>query len=115
MSRQGERTVHVKGQEPREVMPPLFSNFLGISRVAGEVQFEFVFLDLNQLANLLAAKKPDENTEQPMVEGKTVTKIVMPAPTFLQLKEHILGLFADIEKELDTLKEIQNGRHRATS
>lgn len=105
--------LQVKGQESEQAPPALFANFLGISRVGGDVQFEFLFADLNQLALLMTGSKPDA----PPVEltAKTVSKIVMPAENVIQLKEHVLKIFSEIEKEMKAFSEIQNVTRRASS
>lgn len=87
-------------EDPRTGAPPMFSNHVGISRAGTEVQFEFAFLDINVVATILRGQKEHSNPAPIDINGKTVAKIVMPLHAFLQLKEHLQGLFADIEKEL---------------
>ena len=98
-------TFKVSGEDPKVGAAPIFSNFVGISQVGTEVQFEFIFLDINLVAQLLEAKKrarPSEEItaeENPVeVVGKTVAKIVMPAAAFLQLKDHLMGMFERYER-----------------
>lgn len=46
-----------------------------------------------------------------------MAKVIMPASTFVQLKDHLAKLMADIEKEIGQLGEAQNASandHRAT-
>jgi hypothetical protein len=100
----------VKGQGPLEATAALYANFLAISRVATDVQFEFVFLDLNQVAVLLEQIKNSENPTIPELEGKTVAKLVMPAATVLQLKEHFQRICDAIEENIGKQPEVQNGR-----
>lgn len=107
--------LQVKGQDSLQATPALYSNFLAVARVGGEVQFEFIFLDLNQLAVLMNAAKTTKATEQVDLVGKTVAKIVMPAANVVQLKEHLLGMFAEIEKDMKSLSEVDNVRSRASS
>jgi len=108
-------TVQVKGQDPTSAVPALFSNFVGISRVGTEVQFEFIFLDLNQVAELIKSSNTTENSTLPPVIGKSVAKIVMPAAAFVQAKDHLAGIFKDIETELKKLEGIPDARNRASS
>jgi hypothetical protein len=97
--------IQVAGQPPLEAVAPLFSNFVGISRVAAEVQLEFIFLDLNQVATMIQGAEKTENAGPlPPVTGKTVVKIVMPSASFVQLKPHLENIFKDIEKDMETLK-----------
>jgi hypothetical protein len=106
--------VKITGQQPLEASPPLFSNFLAISRVAGEVQCEFIFADINQLANIIRADKPSAETVE--ITGKTVAKIIIPASNFLQLKDHLAQMFADIEKDFNLEKQGERDvRSRASS
>jgi hypothetical protein len=110
--------IQVRGEEPIDAPPALFSNFLGIARVAMDVQFEFVFLDLNQVAQIIQGAQSQKTGPTSPVAGQTVAKIIMPASAFIQLKDHIVRLMADIEKNLAQLEEKQNARkndRRATS
>jgi hypothetical protein len=104
----------IRGQEPLAAVPALFSNFVAISRVGTEVQLEFIFLDLNQIAGLLEAAREGKSQELNAI-GKTVAKIIVPAAAFIQLKEHVTKLFVDIETQLKSLTEAQSDRNRATS
>jgi len=90
----------VKGEPPVQAVPALYSNFLGVSRVGTDVQFEFVFLDLNQVAMVLEQFKTGDVTVGPEVEGKTVAKVVMPAVTFMQVHEQFEKIFAALKAEL---------------
>jgi hypothetical protein len=99
-------TLHVTGEPPLESAPALFCNFLGVSRLGTDVQFEFIFVDINQLATLVqAANKIEpnktENSPTTPVMGQTVAKIVMPAQSFVQLQHHFEAVFKDIRAELD--------------
>lgn len=96
-------------------MPALFSNFLAISRVGTEVQFEFVFLDLNHLAVELEKAKVEKADTPLTMMGKTVAKVVMPAASFIQLKEHINVLFKAIEEILAKAPEVDHERARSSS
>jgi len=102
---------HVKGQGPLDATAALYANFVAISRVATDVQFEFVFLDLNQVAVLLEQIKNSENPSMPELEGKTVAKLVMPAASVLQLREHFQKICDAIEENIEKQPEVQNGRN----
>jgi hypothetical protein len=96
--------LQVTGQPPLNADPALFSNFVGISRVGAEVQFEFVFVDLSQVATLIQNAELTSSSQTDPIVGKTVAKIVMPASSFSQLKPHVEKLFSDIEKEVEASK-----------
>ncbi len=117
MPEQQVATINVRGQEPVDATPALFSNFLAVSRVATEVQFEFVFLDLNQIAQVLEKTKEAPNEPLPVVVGKTVAKIVMPAASFIQLKSHFEQIFKAIEEEMrakaPTEEKLEHGRTKS--
>ncbi len=108
--------IHVKGENPLGAPPALFSNFLAMSRVAADVQLEFVFLDFNQVVQIVQGGQATPPTP---VEGQTVAKIIMPAAAFAQLKEHFVKLVADIETEMAQQHgEVKNNvasNRRATS
>ena len=121
MSNPPKVMFQIRGQDPLEADPALYSNFVAISRVGTDVQFEFVFLDLNYVANLIESKKAkgnatDPDSEQESVTGKTVAKIVMPAASFIQIKEHVEKLFGVIEEILAKKQEgIDERRTGSTS
>lgn len=111
-------TIQVHGQDPQTASAPLYSNFWAISRVGTEVQIEFVFLDLNQIAKLIESPQTaaTQDLEPPKIEGKTVSKIVMPGTAFAQVKDHVNRIFREIEEILakaDAGEE--NGREHASS
>jgi hypothetical protein len=89
----------VKGEGPSGPAPALFSNFLAVSQVGTEVQFEFVFLDLNVLAEMLEKAKTEASTTRPTIDGKTVAKVVMPAAVFAQMKEHFDKILSALAQE----------------
>ena len=99
--------IQVKGGAT-DVPPALFSNFLGISRVAADVQLEFVFLDLNRMVEILNEGQKDRDP----IMGQTVAKIIMPAAAFVQLKDHLAKLMKDIEKEMTQAGGGQNANDR---
>lgn len=107
-SRQGMMLIQVTGEDPINAPPALFSNFLGIARVANDVQLEFVFLDLNQVVQIINAGQDKTGGAPPTFKGQTVAKIIMPASAFVQLKDHLAKLMADIEKDMGQLGEAQN-------
>lgn len=89
----------------------LYSNFLAVSQVGNEVQFEFIFLDLNMVAGFIEQFKAGKLTEAPEVEGKTVAKLVMPAGTFLQLREQFEKIFATLQSITPlNAQEVKNER-----
>lgn len=92
------------GEDPVQAVAPLYSNFVGISRVGTDVQFEFVFLDLNQLAQILTDTKTDDTTERRTLMGKTVAKVVMPGVNFLQVKEQIELIMKALNEELQKME-----------
>ncbi len=115
MSEKGPITFHVKGQDPLEAVPALFSNFVAISRVGTDVQFEFLFLDLNQIALILEKAKGSDPGTQPALVGKTVAKVVMPAAAFIQIREHIDKLFEIVQELVKKVPEVQNEHGRTSS
>jgi len=108
------QTFEIQGQAPLDSTPALYSNFVAISRVGTEVQFEFVFLDLNQIAKMLAEPKAT-SSELPAVQGKTVAKIVMPAVSFVQLKEQLAKIFEALEAILPRVPEAENERRNSSA
>lgn len=105
-------TFEVKGQAPVDAMAPIFSNFLALSRVGTDVQLEFVFIDLNQLAAIVEKSKDKESQEVPQVHGKTVAKIVMPATSFIQLKDQMQKVFSAIDKILQESLGVEHEHSR---
>jgi len=98
-----EKTIlnfQVKGEAQGGGLPALFSNFLAVSQVGTEVQFEFIFLDLNLLASMIEQlKTAGATTTAPAIEGKTVARVVMPAAVFAQMKEHFEKIFSALAQE----------------
>lgn len=97
----------VVGEDPQVAVAPLFSNFLAVSHVGKEVQLEFIFLDIGQIAqhfeNVKAQKdhapSNEADGELAVFQGKTVAKVVVPSWAFLQLKAHLIGIFEKLEIE----------------
>lgn len=113
-----EKTIlnfQVKGEGQGSTTPALFSNFLAVSQVGTEVQFEFVFLDLNVLASMIEQLKAGGATTTPTVDGKTVAKVVMPAAVFVQMKEHFDKIFAALGQEGILPKVEKKDELRSTS
>lgn len=108
MSERKVQNFKVRGEAPVQAVPALYSNFLGVSRVGTDVQFEFVFLDLNFMAQMLEQLKASDVTVAPEVEGKTVAKVVMPAVTFIQLRDQFEKIFAALKAELPDVPEVTN-------
>lgn len=92
--------IKVRGEDRLDAVPALYSNFVGISRLGTDVQLEFVFLDLNYLVELVERMKKGEAVGSEPIEGQTVAKIVMPGHMFLQLKNHLDGLFKALAEAL---------------
>lgn len=107
--------IQVKGQDPLEAPSALFSNFLSISRVASDVQFEFVFLDLNRVVQILQTQQGAKGTAPVNAVGQTVAKVIMPAAVVVQLKDHIEKLMQDIQKELANTREKPNASSDRTA
>jgi hypothetical protein len=105
----------VQGQSPLEAAAPLFSNFLAVSRLGTEIQFEFVFLDLNQMAVALEQFKAEGVTVSPVVQGKTVSKVVMPASAFAQLRGQLEKIFDAIEQLVPRATEERDDRRNSNS
>lgn len=114
-----EKTVvnfEVKGEGPGGPVPALFSNFLAVSQVGTEVQFEFVYLDLNLLAQMIEAVKAvgAVATARPTIDGKTVAKVVMPAAVFAQVKEQFDKIYNALAQQgipPNPPEEKENERH----
>ena len=90
--------ISVVGEDPLAAAKPTFANFVGISHVGTEVQFEFIFLDLNHVAQRierLRAQPPSNEAE--VFEGRTVSKVVVPVASFVQLREHLMRMFDKFE------------------
>jgi len=109
MAEKKQLPLRVVGEDPRQAASPTFSNFVGVSHVGREVQFEFIFLDINQIAQHFLDAKPAQPSEAPVFEGKTVAKVVVPSWAFLQLKSHMLAVFEKVELEESTNTKEGNG------
>jgi hypothetical protein len=105
----------IPGEPPVQAEPPLYSNFLAVSQVGTEVQFEFIFLDLNQVAVMIEQLKSSDVTVVPEVEGKTVVKVVMPAASFVQLREQFEKIFAALKGMLPMVPEVKNEQRSSST
>ena len=94
----------ISGEDPLDAIAPTYSNFVGISRVGTDVQFEFIFLDLNQLAQILEQSKTAESSQRQVLTGKTVAKIVMPGINFVQVKGQIEKIMKALDAEVQKLQ-----------
>jgi len=102
----------VRGEDPTQSTSALYSNFLAVARVGNEVQFEFIFLDLSKVATMIEQlENATETVEPPDLQGKTVAKVIMPAASLIQLKEHFNRIFSAIE-EMTSTPEVKNARNR---
>jgi hypothetical protein len=115
VSDQKTLNFRVKGQDPLKAGPPLYGNFLACSQVGTDVEFEFIFLDLNQVAHLIQELKASEVTFVPEVEGKTVVKVVMPAASFVQLREQFDKIFAALQGMAPAVPEVDNEQRNSSS
>jgi hypothetical protein len=91
--------LNIRGGDPL-LTSPVYSNFLSVSRVGTDVQFEFVFVDLNQMAQLADKLKKSGSNEPQELAGRTVAKIVMPGLNFYQVKDHLKTVFDALAVEL---------------
>lgn len=94
-----ETMFQIRGEDPLDAGPALYSNFVGVSRVGSDIQFEFVFVDLNQIATILEDRKKGGQVPT-KIEGKTVAKIVMPGASLVQVRGHINSILDIVEKNL---------------
>jgi len=104
----------VVGEDPRACAAPLFSNFVGISHSGKEVQFEFLFLDINVVAQQLQTEPEAEAEviEPKPFEAKTVAKVVVPSWAFMQLREHLNTIFEKLavqDEQEEASKERKHG------
>jgi len=97
----------ISGEDPLHAIAPTYSNFVGISRVGADVQLEFIFLDLNQLAQILEQSKAAENPQRQALAGKTVAKIIMPGINFMQVKEQMEKIMKALDAELQKPQNLE--------
>ena len=110
-----ELTLRVVGEEPLDAEVPVFSNFVAVSQAGSEVQFEFVFLDLNQVAKLAAELEASGGAKQPedVLQGRTVAKVIVPVASFVQLKTHLNQMFEKLEAKISDTEEKARERKNA--
>ena len=95
-----EFLLAVRGEDPVQAIAPLYSNFLSVSRLGTDVQLEFVFVDINGLAQLTERVRTGEVTGTQEVSGKTIAKVVMPGLSFVQIREHLNTIFVALAEAL---------------
>lgn len=111
-------TFRVLGEDPLDTAAPLFANFLAVSHVGGEVQFEFIYLDINQLALQFGQPGTDDRpeVEKPTgpveMQGKTVAKVVVPVSSFMQLDRHLHEMFKKFAEVRDGKKPEETAKER---
>jgi hypothetical protein len=108
-------TFRVTGEEPLSTRAPIFANFVAVAHVGSEVQFEFIYLDINELAQRFGQPGVDdrpvpegEPPEEIVLKGKTVAKLVVPVASFVQLETHLQGMFRKFTEVRDA-KQPQPG------
>ena len=109
------RTVNLKvtGSDPLEAPSPLFANFLAVSHAGTDVQLEFIFMDLNEIAK--AADKLKAGTSGTIdFHGQTVAKVVMPTAAFLQIENHLSTVFDRLKGEPNEAQKATTERKNAT-
>jgi hypothetical protein len=103
--------LEVRTDDRLPSLPAAFGNFLQISRLATEVQFEFLFVDINTIAVAIEKAKKSPEEESVKVLGTPVAKVVVPALSLMQVKEHIVQMFDVIEKEIGRLPDAKEAHH----
>jgi hypothetical protein len=95
---------------------PTFANFLRVCSVGNDVQFEFIFVDLVDFAEQIDKAKQEAGPKDFSCSGLTVSKMIMPAASFVQLKDHLTRMFENLEAQFNeqqlTKKTTQEGRHQ---
>jgi hypothetical protein len=107
----------VSGEDPLDATNPLFANFVGVSHAGTEVQFEFVFMDLNQIAQTAqkiqsGGHKAPEKLE---FKGKTVAKVIVPVAVFIQLKDHLNAMLQKLEGIANAAQQEETQERRSAS
>jgi len=93
--------ITVTADENRNSVVPAFANFLMVSSVGSDVQFEFMFVDLSDLAGHIEKAKHGGGAKDFNCVAKTVSKMVVPAASFVQLKVHLAQMFERLEAQLN--------------
>jgi hypothetical protein len=95
---------------------PTFANFLRVCSVGNDVQFEFIFVDLVDFAEQIEKAKKEEAPKDFSCSGLTVSKMIMPAASFVQLKDHLTRMFENLEAQFNehqlTKKATQESRQQ---
>lgn len=115
----GAVTIHVQGQGAMYSDPPTYSNYLAVARVGADVQFEFIFLDFNTIAQILDQSKKGVALTLP-VEGRTVAKIIVSGVNLIQIRNHLNFILDETEKAVKGVKtkngmEAQNDSNNVKS
>lgn len=97
--------LKVVGDDPRAAVAPMYANFVAVCNVGGDVQFEFIFLDLNELAQRIQLVRKGEESPDGELQGKTVAKLVVPAASFMQLKDHLAAMFESLGEQYGPKQE----------
>jgi hypothetical protein len=106
----GGVTLKVQYGDPKESPSPLYSNHVGISRVGTEVQFEFVFVDINKIALRLQDGPSSDDSGAVEVQGNTVAKLILPLHVFIQMESHLQMMFESLRNEIPTLQNLNKSR-----
>ena len=106
-------TITLRGDDPLRAVAPTFANFLAVSHVGTEVQLEFIYLDINVIAQQIDKVKQEGAPAHVKLQGKTVAKLVMPISSFLQLKAHLLQMFETLEGSGDEGQPKKETRKRS--
>jgi len=93
--------VTVTADENRLSVVPAFANFLQVSSVGNDVQLEFMFVDLSDLAGQIDKAKKEEGSKDFSCSARTVSKMIMPAASFVQLKDHLAHMFENLEAQFN--------------
>jgi hypothetical protein len=119
-------SFRVVGEDPLDADPPLFANFVAVSHAGNEVQLEFIYLDINQLALRFGQPNEDDvpaageliEKQNINLRGRTVAKLVVPVSSFLQLKDHLQGMFTKFEARRNEPRQLEKeageGKHVGT-
>ncbi|HLW52948.1 MAG TPA: hypothetical protein VKW06_08895 [Candidatus Angelobacter sp.] len=93
--------VTITADQNRDAVAPMFANFLAVSSVGNDIQLEFMFVDLSELAASIEKAKRGEADKDFTCSAKTVSKMIMPAASFVQLKDHLAQMFERLEAQSD--------------
>jgi hypothetical protein len=99
--------LQVKGDDRLAPLPAAFSNFVQVSRVSTEVQFEFLFVDIGSVASAIDGAKKSLDPDPVQLVGIPVAKVVVPALNLMQIRDQMNQIFDGIEKELGRLPRVK--------